>query len=323
MVDRVLITGGNGNLGRLVAARLSADGARVTRFDLPGTTRERERAVDVGAERDAPERIVVGDVTDATILSAVFEAGRFDAVCHLASLLSGSSEQDRLRAWEINATASLSLMDLAVAHNCRRFFFASTFATYGAVPRGAVSLDAQQWPENLYGVTKIAVERLGAYFAARHGLDFRCARFPMVLSPFAPAGAATAYPSHAFRAAAAGKPFVFPVSRDAGVSTMHLDDVVEAIVRLLHVDGERLREPVYNLHAFFVSAGEIADLIARRVPGFSPQFKPQADVQALIEGWPDALNDGAARADWGWAPCDDLDVIADRMMAQIASNDAR
>ncbi len=35
--ETALITGGKGNLGRLVAARLEALGVKVISFDLPGT----------------------------------------------------------------------------------------------------------------------------------------------------------------------------------------------------------------------------------------------------------------------------------------------
>ena len=42
--------------------------------------------------------------------------------------------------------------------------------------------DFPQWPENMYGVTKLAVERFGIYLNQNYGFDFRCLRFPMVLS---------------------------------------------------------------------------------------------------------------------------------------------
>lgn len=57
--DTAMITGGNGNLGRLVAARLLADGQRVVKFDLPGTE---------PCRLQANETVVSGDVRDIGLL---------------------------------------------------------------------------------------------------------------------------------------------------------------------------------------------------------------------------------------------------------------
>ena len=223
----VLITGGNGNLGRLVAASLLERGIPVIKFDLPGTE----------TETTAPgETVVTGDIRNGKQLEAIISDTRPGRIYHLASLLSGSSEANPQDAWEINAGASFDLLQLAVSHNVGRFFFASTIATYGTVDVDPMPDDHPQWPDNLYGATKVAVERLGVYFKLKHGLDFRCARYPMVVSPYAPKTAVTAYPSHALRAAYNGEPFIFPVSESTGMSTMFLDDVVTSIVDIMEVD---------------------------------------------------------------------------------------
>lgn len=104
MTGTALITGGNGNLGRLVAERLLARGQQVVSFDLPGTTPP--------AIADN-EHIIEGDVRDADALRAVIETHQPDTIYHLASLLSGSSEVDLEVAWAINATASFQLLKLA------------------------------------------------------------------------------------------------------------------------------------------------------------------------------------------------------------------
>ena len=190
-MKKVLITGGNGNLGHLVAQRLSATGVEIVRFDLPGT------------EKHGPGAEVLGDIRDRDLMRDVFDTHQPDAIIHLASLLSGSSETDLDATWEINATASFTLMRLAQDRKLSGpFVFASTIGTYGPNAGEPLPEDAEQWPDGFYGATKVAVERMGVYFKANHGLDFRCLRFPLVFSPFAPASAVTAYPSHAFKAAA-------------------------------------------------------------------------------------------------------------------------
>ena len=145
-MKKVLITGGNGNLGHLVAQRLSAGGIEIVRFDLPGT------------EKDGPGAEVVGDIRDAALMRDVFDTHEPDAIIHLASLLTGSSETDLDATWEINATASFKLMRLAQDRKLPGpFVFASTVGTYGPNAGDPLPEDAEQWPDGFYGATKVAV----------------------------------------------------------------------------------------------------------------------------------------------------------------------
>ena len=306
MSRTILITGGNGNLGRLVAALLETGGDRIVSFDLPGTVADPARHASVA-----------GDIRDTARLARVLDDHRPDAVLHLASLLSGSSEADPLRAWEVNATASVALMQMACDRVPGPFVFASTFATYGPGLPDPLPLDAPQWPQNVYGATKVAVERMGVYFARKRGLDFRCLRFPQVLSPFAPPGAVTAYPGHAFRAAVEGRAFTFPVAPDTGASNLYLDDVIASLAAILRADRTRLRHPAYNLHGYTVTAGEIAVTLARLVPGFAADFAPDPVADALIRGWPDRMDSTAARTDWDWSPAFDFPRAAQAMLDRL------
>ncbi len=100
-VRSVLITGGNGNLGHLLADRFENTGIRVISYDI------------VEPQRPVPSRnIILGDIRDTDKLRTIFEKERPEAVVHLAGLLSGSSEADPMAAWEINATASVKLMQM-------------------------------------------------------------------------------------------------------------------------------------------------------------------------------------------------------------------
>ena len=310
MTDTILITGGNGNLGRLVATRLEAQGARVVSFDLPGSD---------GPHSAARHAVVTGDVRDTALLRATLDTHRPDAIIHLASLLSGSSEADPQAAWEINATASVALMQLARDFTSGPFVFSSSVATYGPGLPSPLAVEAPQWPETIYGATKVAVERMGHYLRRVHGLDFRCLRFPMVLSPFAPPSALTAYPSHAFRAAVAGRPFTFPVHPDTGMSNLFLDDVVDGIVQLTRADGSRLVTPGYNLHGYSLTAGEIAAYLKDRVQGFTCTFEPNPTVVGFVGGGPDEMDSTPARTEWDWRPKFDFEASADALLERLAA----
>ena len=179
--------------------------------------------------------------------------------------------------------------------------------------------DHPQWPTMIYCATKVAAERMGAYLHHSAGLDFRAVRLPFVLSPHAPVGAATAYASHAFRAAARGESFVFPVIPEAGASTIYVSDVTTGILQLIDADAARLTRRVYNLHAFAPTAQQIASAISARVPGFEYRFEPDVLVTQVVLSMPDVMMDASARRDWGWAPAYDIEATADDMLRTLSA----
>ena len=306
-IKTALITGGNGNLGRLVGAKLEREGVKVIRFDIPSSTDQ--------PSNDPLE--VLADIRDQQQLDETISIHQPDTIYHLASLLSGSSEADPQSAWEINASASFTLLNLAQKHQVSRFFFASTIASYGSVEQNTMSQDYPQWPTNLYGVTKIAVERLGVYFKLKHGLDFRCLRFPLVISPFAPTTAVTAYPSHALRAAYLDQPFTFPVSRDVGMSTIFLDDVVDSIIQITQADRLDLTQHAYSLHAFTLTTERVINAIVQRFPNFQYDHDVVDTVEDLIRNWPDSIDDHIAKQDWGWCPAYNFEQSIDRLIQML------
>lgn len=306
MNRRYLITGGAGNLARQLVRLLDEPGVRVTLFDR------------VDAEVQTPSiESVAGDVADAAGLRALFERARPTHVLHLASMLSGSSEQDRRAAWRINAGASFELFELSLEFGVQQFFFPSTSLTYGSNLPDPVPEDLPQWPENLYGATKVAVERLGAYYHSRHGLDFRSFRMPLVISRHAPKAATTAFGSHAFTAAVRQGAFAFPVTPAATISTIYVKDVLRGMKAFIDAPAERLTRRVYNLHHLSLSAGAIAATLLQHVPGFRATFVPDPVIMRLAKDWPLRFDDSAARRDWNWNPVFDLERMAVDLLAEI------
>ena len=300
---RVLVTGATGNLARRFITELREYGlrGRACRFVLT----DLQAGLDAGADE-----FVAADLADAGGLRRLVAAHRPDVIAHFGSLLSGACEQNLERAWQINGTASLTLLESAADLPGCVFFFPSTGATYGPGSPDPLPEDAPQWPLNFYGVVKVAIERAGVYLHGKRGLDFRCLRFPMVLSPSAPATAVSAYASRAFVEARSARPFVFPVSPDTGISTIYVKDVITGIRRLLEAPRARLNRSVYNVHAFAPTAADIAAAIRCHVPGFTSTFKPDPFVDGLLRAWPRVHRDDSARADWSWAPRYDLAATA-------------
>ena len=305
-VQRYLVTGAGGNLARQLMDELRSRGKETLGIDLAPPPAQQ------------PDAWQQADVTDAAAMARLLAEFRPQCILHLASLLSMSSAADPPRAWRVNASAAVELLELAAAHGVRRFFFPSTSATYGGRLPDPLPEDYPQWPDNIYGATKVAVERVGTYFALSRGLDFRAVRLPIVVSPHAPPAAVSAYASHLFVAAARGDSFTVPVAPEVAVSVIYVRDVTRGILRLAAAPEERLSRRVYNLHGFAASAGALAQAAAQRVPGFKYRFEPKPLPTEILAVQPSVYVDASARRDWGWDPQFDLPATADHLLATLA-----
>lgn len=84
-----------------------------------------------------------------------------------------------------------NVIELAKQYNLR-IFVPSTIGAFGPdSPRNPTPNVTIQRPRTIYGVSKVHAELLGEYYHHRFGLDFRCLRFPGVISSDPPGGGTT------------------------------------------------------------------------------------------------------------------------------------
>lgn len=158
---KVLVAGGAGYIGSVVTAALLAAEHEVVVLDDLSTGHA--DAVPAGA------RLIEGRVQDAaTVLST--EAG-FDGVLHFAAKsLVGESEQRPELYWRENVGGAMDLLDAVRAAGVPRLVFSSSAATYGEPDEVPISEDARTEPTNIYGATKLTIDRMLAGEARVHGL---------------------------------------------------------------------------------------------------------------------------------------------------------
>ena len=87
----------------------------------------------------------------------------------------------------------------------------------------------------------------------------------------------------------------------------------------MQADGESLGNSRvgYNIKGISFTAGELADKIAERIPGFTCDFIPDFR-QKVADSWPDDVDDEAARNEWGWEANYDLGRMVDEMISNIS-----
>lgn len=175
---KLLVTGGAGYIGSVVAACLLDAGHEVVVLDDLSTGHR--DAVPAGTE------FVHADLADT---EQVLAGAGFDAVLHFAakSLVAESVARPELY-WSNNVVGSLRLLQAMRDCGVKTFVFSSTAATYGIPAVSPITEDAPAIPTNPYGQTKLAVDHAIAGEAAAHGLAAVSLRYFNVGGSFAGLG---------------------------------------------------------------------------------------------------------------------------------------
>ncbi|MCX5659251.1 MAG: NAD-dependent epimerase/dehydratase family protein [Planctomycetota bacterium] len=305
---RLLITGAAGQIGQELIHAFHARGDEVVAADL------RPRVA--GAPDEAAWHTL--DVTDSAACVDLCTRTRPDAVVHLAAILSARAEEERETAYRVNEAGTRHVLEACRRAGVPNLFFASSIAVFGPGLPQPVGDDAPTRPTTLYGVTKVIGEMLGEYHAQHCGLDFRAIRFPGLISDAEPGRGTSDYAVHMFRQGVRTGRYEAYCRPDTRIPLMYMPDAVRAVLELIDAPKNELRRCVYNIAAMSPTAQELAIVIAART-GAKITFKPDPARQAILDSWPQSLDDRHAREDWGWRPRYDLDAMAKEMISHLQS----
>jgi nucleoside-diphosphate-sugar epimerase len=231
-------------------------------------------------------------------------------------------------AHQVNVEGTLNLLEFAQkqgeSHGRRVvFLYPSSIAAYGMpdletkARAGKVKEDEFNTPTTMYGCNKLYCEQLGRYYARYYKqlsadplagrVDFRSIRFPGLISAVTvPSGGTSDFAPEMIHAAAQGHPYASFVRPDTRIPFMAMPDAIDALLALLAAPAASLTRPVYNVAGFSAAAGELADLVAAAFPGARITFAPDPRRQAIVDSWPEDVEDACARRDWGFRPAYDL-----------------
>ena len=167
---RVLVTGGAGYIGSVMAKVLIKAGHDVTVFD--NLSRGHRAAVEGSA------RLVVGDLGDTAALEQAFVEAKPECVMHFAALSQvGESVAKPDLYFDNNVTRGANLLEAAGRHRVKRFVFSSSAAVYGAPEKMPITEDAPLRPMNPYGSTKLTFEARLAEFAMTLDMNHAILRY--------------------------------------------------------------------------------------------------------------------------------------------------
>lgn len=320
----ILITGANGEIGHGLVRHFAERGAEIVALDL----RPLEEPL-----HGLCAAAIVGDILDHNLLQRLISEYEIHAIYHLAALLSTRSEYTPDTAHAVNVNGTLNLLQLATEQarwhgNPVQFLFPSSIAAYGLPDRatkdaaGPVRETEFNFPTTMYGCNKLYCEQLGRYFTlhfrqlaterAPSGVDFRAIRFPGLISgETLPSGGTSDYAPEMIHAAARGEPYDCFVDPEATLPFMAMPDAIRSLVLLAEAPPDALRQRVYNVTSFSLTAGDVRQRVLRVFPEAQISFRIDASRARIVDSWPARLDDSAARHDWNWAPAYDLDHAFD------------
>lgn len=259
------------------------------------------------------------DVTRREALETVVRKYRIDTIYHLAAVLSATGEKNPQLAWNVNIHGLFNVLEVACAHNLVRIFVPSSIAVFGPeTPRNPAPQETVLRPTTMYGLTKVTGELLGNYYVRRFGLDVRGVRYPGIISAETmPGGGTTDYAVEIFYEAIQHKRYTCFVQEDTVLPMMYMPDCIRAALMLMEADFSRLRHHTdFNVAGLSFSAGELAAEIQKHIPDFVCEYKPDFRQQ-IADSWPRAVDDSAAREEWGWEPQYDLPTMVADMLEKL------
>ena len=166
----VLVTGGAGYIGSVVAEELIRRGDSVMVFD--------NLSQGHGAAVHPQASFVHGDLADTGALAQLFEANRFEAIMHFASnTLVGES---MLRPFDYlgdNVRNGLNLLEQAITHGASRFILSSTANLFDQPKQLPIDEGEQIIPGSPYGESKYILERVLAWLDRALGMRYAALRY--------------------------------------------------------------------------------------------------------------------------------------------------
>jgi D-erythronate 2-dehydrogenase len=319
---RVLVLGAGGFLGKKLSANLAASGhvagAAITELLLFD-----QRLFPLNKAAVCPQRQLLGDLREATVLDALF-VNRVDIIFHLAATLTLDAETDFRLGLETNLLSLVEMLE-----RCRTqattpmFLFASSIATFGGRLPAVVGDDVFQSPTTSYGTHKALAELLLVDYS-RHGfIDGRALRLPIVVTHPGPAtGSISDQVAALIREPLRGKRTTCRFARDSQIVVASADKVVDSLLHLAQVPSQDLQQRrVLNLPGLTVTPLQISQAVAKYLPhGLNDPTDWRADpsIQAMIDSWPKNFTSERALA-LDFTPDASADALVASFIAQEQS----
>jgi threonine 3-dehydrogenase len=310
----ILISGGTGFIGAEIVRQLLAQG----KADLHVL----HRSGNFQRLQDIANRLtfIQLDLADAAAIQDVVASVRPRVIYHLGAMLTGPGEADPAGAIQTNAMGTYHFLEAARRNGVTQFLFSSSIGSYGAdIQESTISDTTLQRPFTIYGITKLFGEQLGVFYKRRYGLDFRSLRYPSITGPGVKTPSVVQYTSWVIEACAQGRPFTITATPETAVPIMHYKDAARAMIELGQAPLARIKTVNYVVDGPkpTPTAAELADLVRQKIPEAQIDFRPDPQLQAILDQLLRPIDDSRAREEWQWRPAFDQEGIIEDFLLEL------
>ena len=293
----ILITGSNGEIGKSLIDKLSKNNTII--------------ALDVNHNSKSNIETIKGSILDNNILNKINNKYKLSEIYHLAAILSTKAQKNPSLSNEVNYNGTINLLELARLQAKRynhsiKFFFPSSIAIYNMLNsdlnNNINEKDNINNPITEYGQAKLKCEKIGIEKYLIKDVDFRCIRFPGIISAISrPTGGTSDYAPEMIHAAFLNEKYNCFVNNKTILPFIAMPDAIYAIIKLMNTSKENIKSRIYNVTSFSPSVSDLEIKIKEFFPNFKLSYDIDMNRQKIVDSWPNFINDTLAREEWGWS----------------------
>lgn len=290
-MEKILITGALGQLGFEFINYFNSKGSFIVAVDIKKNP------------NSLPCIYECIDVLNKDKLDDLVKRHKINIIYHLVAILSAKGESKPFNSWKINMESFQNIAEISLKYKIQKVFWPSSIAVFGTksdlnfVPQNTVMN-----PETIYGVSKLAGEKLSNYYFEKFGLDIRSLRYPGIISTKTVAGGGTTdYIIEMLNSVINKSDYVCFLNKNTRLPMMFIDDAIYAAIKLMSSNRKNLSiSTSYNITGFSTTPSEFESKIKSR--GFKTNVKYEPDFrQKIADTWPKEVDDSISTKDWGWS----------------------
>lgn len=311
MVSKTLIIGACGQIGSELTYKLRAE------IGIENVIASDIKESNLELVKSGPFKIL--DAKNFDQIKECVEKNNVGTVYLMAAMLSATGEKFPEKAWDLNMTSLLNVLNLAKEKIIDKIFWPSSIAVFGpTTPKANTPQRTIMEPTTVYGITKQVGERWCEYYFNNYGVDVRSIRYPGIISwKTLPGGGTTDYAIDIFHKAISAGHYDCFLTEDTALPMMFMEDAVKATLDIMNAESSDVKiRSSYNLAAISFTPKELANEIKKQIPDFTVDYEPDFR-QKIANSWPNSIDDSEARQDWNWEHSFDLNAMSTEMLTQI------
>jgi len=289
-MERILITGALGQLGQEFIKFFNKNNTYVLATDI----RSPLKVLSCDFE--------IADAMDEKRIDYLIKKNNINVVYHLVAVLSANGEKNPFMAWEINMKSFQNIISLSINNGIKKIFWPSSIAVFGTKSNlSFVKQDCILNPNTIYGISKLAGERLIDYYNNKFDLDIRSLRYPGIISfDTKPGGGTTDYIIEMIQSLKNEKEYTCFLNKNTKLPMLYIDDAINGTIKYMSINKINLRvKDAYNITGFSITPFELEKKLNEL--GCSAKVIYNSDFrQDIADTWPKEIDDSTARKDWGW-----------------------